>query len=73
LLGILDDESIKHKELEFDKVIPIEHQFSAEKRDPHDKEIDESVEEQHPFDLSFIEQINNDNYISDGEKKLKGP
>ena len=44
LLGILDDESIKHKGLDFDIVIPINEQ-SMVKDTPFDKEIDGSIEE----------------------------
>ena len=53
--GILDDESIVHKELDFEKVIPPDHLRSLDKEMTLDKDIEASIEEQHPFDLSFIE------------------
>ena len=54
LKGILDDESIVHKELDFEKVIPVQHRGSIDK-ETLDNQLEASIEEQHPFDLSFIE------------------
>ena len=59
----LDFDSILHKELDFDKVIP--RQLHDKKKKDFDNS---SIEEQHPFDMSF-ENINDlYGYISDGDK-----
>ena len=43
--GILDDESIVHKELDFEKVIPPDHLRSLDKEMTLDKDIEASIEE----------------------------
>ena len=59
LMGILDDESIKHKELDFDKVCPPDLMRPIDNKESAlGKDIGESLEEQYPFDMSFIEAIN---------------